>query len=100
NLQRWFADRNRAAFADVNLVDLRDPPIVVAGSGSPRCDKHLVVSRPIEIVNVQFRWRSLAKFGVGETDNRDPLIVDCFIDNTGAGWRRQQRAASAGALYI
>ena len=99
-MQFWFVNRHRHSFADVDLVDLGDPPIVVAGSGRCRCDKHFVVGRPIEIVNVQIARRNLSKFAAANIENRNPLIMNRLVDNAGRGRRGHERAAATGALYI
>ena len=60
DLKRGFVDGCSVALCDVDRVDLRDPPIVVAGSWRRRCDERLVVRRPIVVVDVEIFRRHLA----------------------------------------
>src|SRR5207249_10168361 len=48
HLKRRFVDGCGVALRDVDLVNLRDPPIVVAGTGSRSCYERLVVWRRSE----------------------------------------------------
>src|SRR5205823_2594686 len=89
HLERGFVDGCGAALGDTDRVDLRDPPVVVAGPWSGGCYKRFVVGRPIEIVNVKIRWRNLAQLGGAKVKNSNPLVMDRRVDDTGHRWRGQ-----------
>src|SRR6266487_2290105 len=87
NLKRGFVNGCRVAFGDVDRVNLRDPPIVVAGSRRSRYDERLIVGRPIVIVDVKIFRRNLAQLSTGNIENSDPLIMNSSVDHTGRRWR-------------
>src|SRR5438270_841125 len=100
DLEGRLVNRSRATLVDVDLIDMRDPPIVVAWPRRSRRDEHFVVRRPIEIVNVKIAGRNLVKFAAGKIDNCDPLIMNRLVDNAGRARRGEERTAAASALYI
>src|SRR6266567_3236684 len=79
-LERRLVDRCGLALCDVDRVDLRDPPVVIARTWSGSCHKFLVVRRPIVVVDVKIRWRHLAQLSAGNIENRNPLVVDRGVD--------------------
>ena len=87
NLKRGFVNGCRVAFGDVDRVNLRDPPIVIARSRRSRCNERLVVGRPIVIVDVKIFWRNLAQLPADNIENSDPLIMNSSVDHAGRRWR-------------
>src|SRR6266550_6671941 len=83
NLKRRFVNGCRVAFGDVDRVNLRDPPIVIAGSRRSRYDERFVVGRPIVIVYVKIFRRNLAQLPADNIENSDPLIMNSSVDHTG-----------------
>ena len=100
DLQRRFVDGGRAAFRQIDGVDLRDPPVVIARTGRGAGDESFSVRRPIEIVNVQISRRDLADLFGGEVEHRDALIMNRGIDHAGRARRRDQRPAATRAFNV
>ena len=80
DLKRGFVDGCGVAFCDVDRVNLRDPPIVIARSRRGRYDERFVVGRPIVIVDVKIFRRNLAQLATGNVENSDPLIMNSGVD--------------------
>ena len=100
NLKRRFVDGCRVAFCDVDRVNLRDPPIVIARSRRGRRDERFVVGRPIVIVDMKIFWRSLAQLPTGNVENSDPLIMNSSVDDASRRWRGHERAAATRAFDV
>ena len=98
--KRRFVDGCGVAFRNLDCVNLRDPPIVVARARRGRCDKRLVVRRPIEIVNVKIWRRHLAQLAARDVENSNPLIVNGGVDHAGCRRRGHQRTAAARAFDV
>src|SRR5437868_4827088 len=84
-LERRLVDRCGLALSDVDGIDLRDPPVVIAWTGRGSCDKFLVVGRPIVVVDVKIRRGHLAQLSGRKVENGNPLVVNCGIDYTRVG---------------
>ena len=69
---------------NVDRVNLRDPPIVVARSRSARRHERLVIRRPIVVVNVEILRRNLAQLASGNVENSNALIVNGGVDYAGS----------------
>src|SRR4029077_10439764 len=81
-LERRLVDRYDLALCNVDRVELRDPPVVIAWAGRGSCDKFLVIGRPIVVVDVKIRRGHLAEVSGMKLQNGDPLVVDFGIDLT------------------
>ena len=86
-LKRRLVDRCGVTLCDVDRVNLRDPPIVIARSRGRRCYERRVVGRPIVIVDVEIRRRNLAQLPGGNIENGDPLIMNGGVDHAGGRGR-------------
>src|SRR5260370_35925990 len=85
HLKRRFVDGCGVARRDVDLVNLRDPPVVVPWTWSGSCYERLVVGSPIVIVDVEILRRNLVQLARGNVQNSNPLIMNRGIDNASCG---------------
>src|SRR5205823_13237353 len=78
-LERRLVDRCGLALSDVDGIDLRDPPVVIAWTGRGSCDKFLLVGRPILVVDVQLRPGALPYLPGRQVDTGHRLPVNSRI---------------------
>ncbi len=86
--------------ADIQDVKLRDPPVVVRGSGRSKRGKAVPIRRPIIFVNVQRGGRDLAHVASHGADDGQSLVMD--ITSNWSGLRRFsfERTAATTILRI
>src|SRR3989442_10120657 len=74
-----------AAAADVERIELRDPPVRIAIALRRGADEATTVRYPVVLVNVSFRRRYEAQLAAALRHDRDPLLVELDADLTAAG---------------
>src|SRR5260370_27101260 len=100
HLKRRFVDGCGVALRDVDLVNLRDPPVVVPWTWSGSCYERLVVGSPIVIVDVVILRRNLVQLARGNVQNSNPLIMNRGIDNASCGGGRPLTGAPHRPLFF
>src|SRR6266511_1767909 len=100
DLKSRFVNRCGITLFDVDCVNLRDPPIVIARSRGCCYHECFVVWRPIVIVDVEIFRRNLAKLTGGNIQNSDPLIMNRTVDDASRCRSSHQGAATARAFDV
>ena len=100
DLQSRLVDGCDIPLPDIDGVNLCDPPIIVTGAWRGRCEKRLVVRRPIVIVNVKIRRRHLAHLINRDVQNSNALIVNGSVEHAGRHRRGHQWTAAACAFDV
>src|SRR6266542_3413743 len=100
DLKSRFVNRCGITLFDVDCVNLRDPPIVIARSRGCCYHECFVVWRPIVIVDVEIFRRNLTQLPTGNIENCNALIMNSGVDYAGGRGSGHERPAATGAFDV
>ena len=88
------AGYSAAAAADVERIELRDPPVRIAIALRCCADEATTVRHPVVFVNVGIRRRYEVQLAAALRHDRDPLLVELDADLTARGRPGLERAGA------